>query len=257
MKKILIVCLIMLCSATSLCAQIPNGIYVAASNENQYYHRCVIIGDSILFLHNSDECLSRKFGYIGKYTHNNDTIIVSHNCLYDYNAVLIEELSNSDSIFFTYTLPHELIFGHRMCLTQGNDTLHLIRIDSKTEDDFLKPRQFYINSKSVHNIDSWLNTSVILHTYSVLASSQISTTIQRGKNYTVKFLYADDFVSKTLTINSIEYSEVDESLTIYFDAEYEDMVVTLWKDDNAIESSTVEDFIKRNTDWDIRTDSNK
>ena len=210
-----------------------------------------------MFLHNSDECLSRKFGYIGKYTHNNDTIIVSHNCLYDYNAVLIEELSNSDSILFTYTLPHELIFGHRMCLTQGNDTLHLIRIDSKTEDDFLKPRQFYINSKSIQYIDSWLNTPVMLHTYSSSACSQISTTIQRDKNYTVRFLYADDFVFKTLTINSIEYSEVDESLTIYFDAEYEDMVVTLWKDDNTVESFTVEDLIKLNTNWDIRTDSNK
>ena len=257
MKKKLIVCLIMLCSATSLYAQIPNGIYVAASNENQYYNRCVIIGDSIMFLHNSDECLSRKFGYIGKYTHNNDTIIVSQNCLYNYNAVLIEELSNSDSILFTYTLPHELVFGHKMCLTQGNDTLHLIRIESNTEDDYLKPRQFYINSKSIQYIDSWLNTPVVLHTYSSSACSQISTIIQRGKNYTVKFLYADDFVSKTLKINNIEYNDIDKSLTIYFDAEHEDMVLTLWKDDNAIESSTVEDFIKRNTNWDIRTDSNK
>ena len=58
-------------------------------------------------------------------------------------------------------------------------------------------------------------------------------------------------------INSIEYSEVDESLTIYFDAEYEDMVVTLWEDDNTVESFTVEDLIKLNTNWDIRTDLNK
>ena len=126
-------------------AQIPSGIYIPTKDYNG--NSCAIIGDSIVFLHHSNECLSRAFGYIGKYKHNQDGIITSQNCLYNYNAVLIEELSNSDSILFTYTLPHELIFGHRMCLTQGNDTLHLIRIDSKTEDDFLKPRQFYINSK--------------------------------------------------------------------------------------------------------------
>lgn len=233
---------------TICCAQTFEGLY--SSDESRYKDYCAIVNDTIIYVHCSNEGLMRYFGYIGPIDSNQWQQSNTKNCLYAYNAYLDISPYNSDSILFTYELPHGEAFSHYMFLTKDSDTLYLENctyVVQSGEESFLSPL-FYLNMERENEIKSWLNTPIVLHTHSIMSCSQLQTSISKGLKYTVKFKYADDFISNDLHVKKLEYANSGASITIFFDAEENDLKKELWHQESRETLSSVEDYIKLITD---------
>jgi len=240
--------LILVFMVNAICyAQSFDGLY--ATNENYGRDFCAIVNDTLIFVHSSNEGLMRYFGYIGpfdssQWQKNSTMSISSGTCLYRYNATLDANPCSGDSILFSYELPYEECFSHRMFLTKGSDTLYLEKRDLSPSICFPPPSIFYVNVKQEDIIDNWLDSPIVIHTNSIMSCSKIQAIISKGMKYTVRFKYADEFISNELYIKELRSIEDGAAIIIQFDAEENDLKTILWRQKSEPTRSSVEEYIK-------------
>ena len=217
-------------------AQVPHGVY-ASSNVFEP-EVCMIFGDSLVYVHQGNGTWIWYYGFVGKYSAESDTLALSGNCLYSYNAAVIEDPCDSDSLLFFYTLPLQELFAHRMFLSKDGDTLKLKSIGDAWS------QAFYLDEKDGVDLDYWLDTPVTINTFSSISCSKLPAVISRGKKYTVAFRYADEFVSYPVSNLTIIYNREDGTLTAEFDADEKGMSEKLWKQEAAGDTASVDGCIK-------------
>lgn len=204
-------------------SQCNDGMYISPGMKAGF----VKMGDTLVYLEKGEGGIVSVQAYAGSILCHDRMVIAAYNQYYHYNVVLDSSRCDPDAILFSMT-GDDNPFGHRFRLIRPagikGDTLP---ISGDLQYGFLTkfPRDPHVSFKlcdaylsepslsEIHDVDSWLNTNVLLEAISnVSCKTLIPIVLQWGNHYNVHFVLGSDVAYEAIdSILQLKYyPDVDE-----------------------------------------------
>ena len=217
MKYIHLRILIIIVGINSCLAQCPTGIFADTSSRNSEI--CAFVGDTVVYLHRRSSGIISYSAYIGKHLLSGDSLFLSENNLSEHIARLETSKISEDSIGFSfdfYDAGYDEMCPHWILIKPADTS---VKDSILLYDNHFGAHRFVVPNQEIPKsaLGKIVNRSVTITVGSIWENVSLSTKLEFGNFYTVKFLSNISFASRPLDNILLKYNVITDELKATID----------------------------------------